>query len=64
VKRAISALKKRTGGHEGAIREIWFDKDGIHLSGPVMHLRGILTGVPTEVTLSPGNAGGGPPPRA
>lgn len=64
VKRAISALKKRTGGHEGAIREIWFDKDGIHLSGPVMHLRGILTGVPTEVTLSPGNAGGGPLPRA
>ncbi len=48
LKRAISALKKRTGRHEGAIREIWFDADGIHLSGPVLHLRGILTGVPTE----------------
>jgi circadian clock protein KaiC len=49
VKKAISALKKRTGGHEGAIREIWFDHDGIHLSDPLLQLRGILTGVPTEV---------------
>jgi circadian clock protein KaiC len=50
VKKAISALKKRTGGHEGSIREIWFDSDGIHLSEPLLHLRGILTGVPAETT--------------
>jgi circadian clock protein KaiC len=49
VKKAISALKKRTSGHEGAIREIWFDEAGIHLSGPLLNLRGILTGVPVEV---------------
>jgi len=52
VKKAISALKKRTGGHEGAIREIWFDSDGIHLSDPLLNLRGILTGVPSEVGLA------------
>lgn len=60
VKRAISALKKRTGGHEGAIREIWFDQGGIHLSEPLLQLRGILTGVPTPVNL-PGGGDVGPP---
>ncbi len=49
VKKAISALKKRTGSHEEAIREIWFDEKGIHLSEPLMKLRGILTGVPIEL---------------
>ena len=54
VKKAISALKKRTGAHEEAIREIWFDAQGIHLSEPLMKLRGILSGVPVEVTPSNG----------
>jgi circadian clock protein KaiC len=54
VKKAVSALKKRTGDHEGAIREIWFDSNGIHLSAPLLQLRGILTGVPTEAAHSPG----------
>ncbi len=62
VKRAISALKKRTGAHEGAIRSIWFDQDGIHLSGPMLHLRGILTGVPTEIATSVASDTGSTPP--
>jgi circadian clock protein KaiC len=49
LKKAISALKKRTGGHETAIRELHFDRRGIHLGAPLMQLRGILTGVPTEL---------------
>jgi circadian clock protein KaiC len=49
VKKAISVLKKRTGPHEGSIRELWFDQGGIHLSEPLMMLRGVLTGVPMEV---------------
>ncbi len=49
VKKAISVLKKRSGGHEGSIRELYFDKSGIHLSEPLMMLRGVLTGVPVEV---------------
>lgn len=55
VKKAISVLKKRTGGHEETIRQLWFDGQGVHLGEPLMQLRGVLTGVPTEV----GGAGGG-----
>jgi circadian clock protein KaiC len=57
VKKAISALKKRTGSHEEAIREIWFDEKGIHLSEPLMRLRGILTGVPIELDSQKGQRG-------
>jgi circadian clock protein KaiC len=49
VKKAISVAKKRTGRHEESIRELWFDKDGIHLSAPLTDLRGVLTGVPVEI---------------
>jgi circadian clock protein KaiC len=55
VRKAISVLKKRTGGHEGAIRELWFDKHGIHLSEPLLKLRGVLTGGPIEVLASSEN---------
>lgn len=54
LKKAISALKKRSGDHESAIRELWFDDDGIHLGDSLMHLRGILTGVPVEAGTRPG----------
>jgi len=49
VKKAISVLKKRTGAHEESIRELSFDSHGIHLSAPLLQLRGVLTGVPVEV---------------
>ena len=42
-------MKKRTGGHEESIRQIWFDEQGIHLSEPLLQLRGVLTGVPVEI---------------
>jgi hypothetical protein len=29
-----------------------FDSKGIHLSAPLLQLRGVLTGVPVEVTRS------------
>lgn len=48
VHKAISVLKKRSGPHEQSIRRIWFDSEGVHLSEPLLHLRGILTGVPIE----------------
>jgi circadian clock protein KaiC len=48
VRKAISVLKKRTGGHEGSIRELHFDASGIHLGEPLLQLRGVLTGVPLE----------------
>ena len=53
VKKAVSVLKKRSGSHEEAIRQIWFDAEGIHLSEPLVQLRGVLTGVPVEVAALP-----------
>jgi circadian clock protein KaiC len=49
VKKAISVLKKRSGGHEEAIRQVWFDAQGVHVGEPLAHLRGVLTGVPVEI---------------
>ena len=57
VKKAVSVMKKRSGAHEEAIRQIWFDAEGIHLSEPLIQLRGVLTGVPVEVD-SPAADGG------
>ncbi|WP_310738738.1 ATPase domain-containing protein [Piscinibacter sp. HJYY11] len=52
VRKAISVVKKRSGPHEDSIRRLWFDEAGVHLSEPLMHLRGVLTGVPVEVESS------------
>jgi circadian clock protein KaiC len=49
VKKAISVLKKRSGRHEEAIRQVWFDTRGVHVGEPLTHLRGVLTGVPVEI---------------
>lgn len=46
LKRAISVLKKRTGGHEPTIREYRIDKQGVRVGDPLTHFTGILTGVP------------------
>jgi circadian clock protein KaiC len=53
VKKAISVLKKRSGPHEESIREVNFDSRGIHLSEPLVGFRGILTGVPVELGVTP-----------
>lgn len=55
VRKAISVVKKRSGHHEDSIRELWFDRDGIHLGEPVTRLRGILTGVPMPAAAEPGD---------
>jgi circadian clock protein KaiC len=46
LRRAISVLKKRTGGHEPSIREYRIDKKGIRVGEPLTQFTGILTGVP------------------
>lgn len=47
VRKAISVLKKRTGGHERTIRELRFDEGGIQVGEPLREFHGVLTGVPT-----------------
>jgi circadian clock protein KaiC len=49
VRKAISVLKKRSGGHEESIRQLTFHGDGLRLSEPLSNLRGVLAGVPVEV---------------
>ncbi|HUN42911.1 MAG TPA: ATPase domain-containing protein [Acetobacteraceae bacterium] len=52
IRRAISVMKKRTGGHESTIREYQIDGRGIRVGGPLNDFRGVLTGVPNYVGLS------------
>lgn len=58
VRKAISVLKKRTGDHEGTIREMTFGAKGVELSEPLSLLRGILSGVPVEVNTASAKAAG------
>lgn len=49
VRRAISVVKKRTGGHEDTIREYRISKTGISLGKPLTNFHGVLRGVPVQV---------------
>jgi circadian clock protein KaiC len=46
VRRAISVIKKRAGGHEDTIREYKIGSRGITLGEPLTGFQGILRGVP------------------
>lgn len=49
VRRAISVVKKRAGGHEDTIREFGIGDHGLTLGAPLNAFQGILRGVPTYV---------------
>jgi circadian clock protein KaiC len=46
VRRAISVVKKRTGAHEVAVREMRIDAGGITIGEPLTNFHGVLTGHP------------------
>jgi circadian clock protein KaiC len=46
VRRAASAIKKRTGAHENTIREFSIDRGGIRMGHRLVEFRGVLAGVP------------------
>jgi circadian clock protein KaiC len=46
IRRAISAMKKRTGNHENTIREFQIGPGGITLGAALTEFRGVLKGVP------------------
>jgi circadian clock protein KaiC len=46
VRKAISVVKKRTGGHETAIRELLIGPDSIRVGAPLTDFQGVMTGVP------------------
>lgn len=49
VRHAISVVKKRTGRHERAIRELEFTSNGLQIGEPLREFQGVLTGVPQLV---------------
>ena len=46
VRRAISVIKKRSGAHEIAIREMQIRPTGLHVGEPLREFQGILRGTP------------------
>jgi circadian clock protein KaiC len=46
VIKVIGCLKKRLGGFQPELRELKISSDGIHVSGKLSFLRGILSGIP------------------
>jgi circadian clock protein KaiC len=47
VRKAISVIKKRSGAHEGMIREFNLGPQGVSLGPALSEFHGVLTGVPT-----------------
>jgi circadian clock protein KaiC len=46
VRKALSIIKHRGGGHEDKIREYRIDLQGLRLGQPLTEFRGVLTGTP------------------
>ena len=46
VRKAISVIKKRTGGHEKSIRELVIER-GLKIGEPIREFQGVMTGGPT-----------------
>jgi circadian clock protein KaiC len=57
VRKAVSVMKKRTGGHEKTIREYDITGSGIRIGEPLHEFQGVLAGVPAY-TGSESGAGG------
>lgn len=49
VRRAVSVMKKRTGGHEATIRELRLGPDRLHVGNALSEFQGVLTGIPHYV---------------
>jgi circadian clock protein KaiC len=49
VRRAMSVIKKRSGGHEKTIREFEIDSQGLSVGPPLTQFQGVLRGVPNFV---------------
>ena len=47
IRKAISIIKKRSGPHEGAVRELGMCEGGVTIGPPLTDFQGVLTGVPS-----------------
>jgi circadian clock protein KaiC len=56
IRKAISIIKKRSGPHEGAVRELKMTPTGVHVGPPLEEFQGVLTGVPSYLGGGRGGA--------
>lgn len=49
IRKAISVIKNRGGGHEDSIRELRIDGHGLRVGAPLAEFRGVMTGTPVYV---------------
>ncbi len=49
LRRTISVLKKRSGGHESSLRELRLGPAGIQIGEPLAEFKGILSGLPDSM---------------
>ena len=57
VHKALSVVKKRTGSHEGTIRELQIADTGVTVGAPLENFRGVLSGTPELLKVKPPTAG-------
>ena len=57
IRRAVSVIKKRTGAHEHAIRELRLTGHGVELGEPLREFQGVLTGTPRLLDVALRNDG-------
>jgi len=56
IRKAISIIKKRSGTHEGAVRELSLSQGGVSVGPPLADFQGVLTGVPAYLGGGRGGA--------
>jgi circadian clock protein KaiC len=57
VRKAVSVMKKRTGGHEKTIREYDITSSGVRVGEPLDQFQGVLTGTPAYMGNDSGAGG-------
>ena len=62
IRKAISIIKKRSGPHEGSVRELQMARGGVRVGPPLDEFQGVLTGVPSYLG-GQRSAPPRPPPR-
>jgi len=56
IRKAISIIKKRSGPHEAAVRELSMGTGGVKVGPPLSEFQGVLTGVPSYLGGERGGA--------
>jgi circadian clock protein KaiC len=58
IRKAISIIKKRSGPHEGAVRELTLAAGGVVVGPPLKDFQGVLSGIPSYLGGERGGSAG------